>query len=226
MAEMKHPDLMSRLGGIGDAFADGNFRIYSIGSFSSWISFFVQIVAVSWLTWELTGSTVWLAVMALLDIVPNVLLLPLGGAIADRFDRLWVMNIAHALLLVQAAVMAVLSWAGLLTIWPLAILVLIHGTLLSFSVPAMFGMLPRFVAASRLSSAFAVNSSYAQLSVFVGPALAGWIIVDFDITTAFVINVLGYGIHLTSTMFLRTPAGYVKPAKSRHTVVGDMIEGV
>ena len=46
-----------RLGGIGDALADRNFRIYTIGSVISWITFFVQVVAVSWTTWELTHST-------------------------------------------------------------------------------------------------------------------------------------------------------------------------
>ena len=67
-----------RLGGIGDALADRNFRIFSIGSITSWICFFVQVVAVSWTAWELTHSTTWLAIIALLDIAPNVLLVPLG----------------------------------------------------------------------------------------------------------------------------------------------------
>lgn len=47
------------LGGIGEAFADRNFRVHKIGSVISWMSFFVQLVAVSWTTWELTHSTTW-----------------------------------------------------------------------------------------------------------------------------------------------------------------------
>jgi hypothetical protein len=38
------------LGGIGDALADRNFRIYSVGSILSWLSFFIQMVAMSWTT--------------------------------------------------------------------------------------------------------------------------------------------------------------------------------
>jgi len=56
------------LGGIGDAFEDRNFRFYSIGAIVSWLSFFIQMVAVSWSTWELTHSTAWLATVAVLDI--------------------------------------------------------------------------------------------------------------------------------------------------------------
>jgi MFS family permease len=141
------------LGGIGQAFADRNFRIHSMGAIASWISFFVQLVAVSWLTWSLTGSTTWLAIIALLDIIPNILLLPLGGALADRFDRYQIMMIFNPLLLLQSLAMVVLSWLNLLTIEWLAVLVLFHGILLSFSVPAMYGMLPRFVCKDCLSSA-------------------------------------------------------------------------
>ena len=59
----------SILGGIAEAFEDRNFRLYSVGSIVSWLSFFVQAVAVSWTTWELTHSTRWLAIVALMDAV-------------------------------------------------------------------------------------------------------------------------------------------------------------
>ena len=214
------------LGGIGEAFSDRNFRILSIGSIASWVSFFVQLVAVSWLTWELTKSTSWLATVALLDIVPNVVLMPLAGALADRYDRYWIMAITSFLALIQAIVIASLAWLEVLTIVPLAILVLIHGIIISFMVPAMYGMLPRFVGKSRLTSAIAVNSSYAQLAVFIGPALAGWVIASYGVTAAFVINALGYVIYLIVMLFLKTPEGYVKPKKSPHSILGDIKEGI
>ena len=138
-AEEKH-----RFGGIGRAFADRNFRIYSLGAIGSWISFFVQFIAVAWLTWELTKSTTWLAAMALLDIVPSVLLMPFAGALADRHDRHTIMLVTSFLLLIQAAAMAVLAWMNMLTIWPLAALVFLHGIFICFMVPAMYGTLPRF----------------------------------------------------------------------------------
>ncbi len=91
-----------RLGGIGHALADRNFRIFSIGSVTSWFSFFVQVVAVSWTAWELTHSTTWLAIIALLDIAPNVLLVPLGSVLADRYDRFRIEIVAYFLALLQA----------------------------------------------------------------------------------------------------------------------------
>jgi len=214
-----------RLGGIGDALADRNFRIYTIGSVTSWISFFVQVVAVSWTAWELTHSTTWLAIVALLDIAPSVLLIPLGSALADRLDRYRIVVVSYVFALLQASALAILAYAGALTIWPLAILVLLHGAIHSFSVPSSYGMLPRFVARERLASAIAVNSAYTQVAIVAGPALAGWLILRHGVAIAFALNVLGYAVYLSSVAFLRTPADFRQPPKSGRSVLGDLVDG-
>ena len=214
-----------RLGGIGHALADRNFRIFSIGSVTSWFSFFVQVVAVSWTAWELTHSTTWLAIIALLDIAPNVLLVPLGSVLADRYDRFRIEIVAYFLALLQALALAVLAYVDALTIWPLAVLVFFHGAIHSFSVPAAYGLLPRFVARERLASAIAVNSAYTQAAILIGPAFAGWLILHYGSTFAFAINAAGYVVFLISAAFLRTPADFKQAAASGRSVLGDLTDG-
>lgn len=214
-----------RLGGIGDALADRNFRIFSIGSITSWFCFFVQVVAVSWTAWELTHSTTWLAIIALLDIAPNIVLVPLGSVLADRYDRFRIEIVAYVLALLQALALTILAYAGALTIWPLAILVFLHGAIHSFSVPAAYGLLPRFVARERLASAIAVNSAYTQAAIVTGPALAGWLILHHGVAIAFAVNVVGYVIFLGSAAFLRTPADFKQAPRSGRSVLGDLADG-
>jgi MFS family permease len=218
--------LVGKLGGIGDAFADRNFRIYSVGSVVSWLSFFVQMVAMSWTTWELTHSTTWLAVIALLDIAPNLVFLPLGGVLADRFDRFRMMLSASGTAWFHVLALTILADTGTLTILPLAILSFLHGLIHSFSVPAAYGMMPRFIARERLSSAIAVSSAYMQLAIFAGPALAGWIILHYGIAVAYATNVVGYLVFFASVAFLRTPETYVRPAASGRSILGDVVDGV
>src|SRR5262245_49803046 len=110
-------DLRRSLGGIGNAFADRNFRLYSVGSLVSWTTYFVQAIAFSWITWELTHSTLWLAIVALLDILANVAFLPLGGALADRHDRFKMVLIAYALDFLKAVALALLAFTGNLTLF-------------------------------------------------------------------------------------------------------------
>ncbi len=215
-----------RLGGIGEAFADRNFRVYTVGSIISWVAFFMQVVAVSWTAWELTHSTKWLAIIAVLDIVPNLLFVPLASTLADRYDRFRIVVISYVFALLQAAALAVLAYADLLSIWPLAVLVFLHGTIHSFSVPASYGMLPRYVARERLASAIAVNSAYTQVAIVAGPILAGWLIAHHGAAFAFAVNAAGYVAYLASIAFLRTPADYVTPVSKRGTIVGDFIDGL
>ena len=101
----------------------------------------------------------------------------------------------------------------------------LHGAIHSFSVPAAYGLLPRFVARERLASAIAVNSAYTQAAILVGPALAGWVILHYGSAVAFAINVAGYVVFLISAAFLRTPADYQQPPRSDRSVLGDFVDG-
>ena len=218
--------MSGRLGGIADAFADRNFRIYSFGAVVSWLSFFVQMVALSWTTWELTHSTTWLATIAVLDILPNILFLPLGGVLADRYDRFGIIVLSYSAALLQSLALAVLAYTGHLTIIAIAVLAVLHGLIHSFSVPGTYGMMPRFVARERLSSAIAVSASYIQVAIFAGPALAGWIILHYGAAWAFATNVAGYAVYLVSIAFLRTPPDHVPPTPSGRSILADIADGV
>jgi MFS family permease len=214
------------LGGIGEAFGDRNFRWYSIGSIVSWLSFFVQAVAVSWTAWDLTHSTAWLAIVALADATANIVLMPIGGVLADRGDRLRMLLISYACATIQAAILAGLAFSGTLTIYALTALAALHGAAHAFSIPASYGLLPRFVEPRRLSSAIAVGAAYSQLGLFVGPALAGWIILRFGTPAAFASNVVGYGVFFGCVAALRTPAHYRQERAAAKTFARDVLEGV
>ncbi len=214
------------LGGIGEAFGDANFRRYSVGSIVSWLTFFIQAVAIAWVTWNLTHSTKWLAAVALLDSVPMSALAPLGGVVADRHDRFRVLMVCYALATIHAAILAALAFSGRLTVEWLAVLALTHGVIHAFSVPSSFGLLPRFVAPARLPSAIAVASAYTQLGIFVGPALAGWVLLHFGPGVAFASNVAGYSVFFMSASRMRARPDYQPSPPSPKAFAHDLVDGV
>jgi predicted MFS family arabinose efflux permease len=128
--------------------------------------------------------------------------------------------------MLHAVVLTALAFLNLLTIERLAALALFHGVVHAFSVPASFGLLPRFVEARRLPSAIAVSSAYTQLGIFVGPALAGWVILHFGVTVAFASNVAGYAVFFVTASRLQTPAGFRPPAPSAKPFVHDLMAGL
>lgn len=213
------------LGGIGEAFSDRNFRIYSVGSITSWITYFIQVIAFSWATWEITQSTAWLAIVHLLSVGASILFLPLGGVAADRYDRFRLVQGAYALDCLKAAVLAFLAFTDNLGLVAISICAFLHGTIHSFSVPAAYGMIPRFVTRERLAAAIAVNAAYSQFAIFAGPAIAGWILVHGGIAVAFAINVGGYLIYFIAAALLRTPQGYQQPRPESRSLGHDVAAG-
>lgn len=218
--------MASRLGGIGEAFAERNFRVYSIGSITSWITYFVQQIAFSWATWEITHSTMWLAIVALLDIAGNVVFMPVGGVMADRHDRLRILMAAYGCDCLKALALTILAFSGNLNLAVVCVCAFLHGTIHSFSVPASYGLLPRFVSREGLPAAIAVNASYTQFAIFAGPALAGWILVHWGTAVAFAVNVAGYLLYFSTIYFLRTPPDFIQARAPAGSMRVKIAEGV
>jgi MFS family permease len=214
------------LGGIGEAFADRNFRIYSIGSIVSWMTYFVQDIAFSWTAWEITRSTAWLAVVAGLTALATIVFLPLGGVLADRYDRFNMVRIAYAFDLAKTIVLTILAATHRIDLTVVCVAAFLHGLIHSFSIPASYGIMPRFVSPQRLASCIAVNAAYTQLAVFAGPALAGWLLVHGGVAAAFFANVVGYLIYLGNSLLLVTPKGYKQGQPTKASIRQDLFVGV
>jgi MFS family permease len=212
-------------GGIGDAFADRNFRIYSIGAIISWITYFVQAIAFSWITWQVTHSTLWLGVVAFLNVAASLVFLPIGGVLADRYDRLPIVMTAYGFDCAKAGVLCWLAATDRLSLLPICVASFAHGLIHSFSVPAAYGMIPRFVAPDKLANAIGVSAAYSQFAVFAGPAVAGWILVHWGVAAAFATNVAGYIVYFITMAFLRTPPGFRQARAARRTVGEEIFDG-
>jgi hypothetical protein len=86
--------------------------------------------------------------------------------------------------------------------------------------------LPRYIEPRRLSSAIAIGAAYSQLGLFVGPALAGWIILTFGTPAAFASNVVGYIVFFSSVAALRIPVGYRQARIVAKPFARDILDGV
>src|SRR3954449_5645057 len=91
---------------------NANFGLYSAGSAISLVGMWMQRIAIGWLTWQLTGSGFWLGVIAFADFFPVVLVGPIAGAAADRWDRLKVVKASQSIALLQAVALFVLTVSG------------------------------------------------------------------------------------------------------------------
>lgn len=179
-------------GNVARAFASRDYRLYASGNAVSLVGSWMQRVAVGWLGWQLTHSGTWLGLLAFADLFPTVLLSPVAGSVADRYDKIRVIWATQIIAMTQALLLALLTWQGMITIWSLFGLACLLGASNAFNQPARLALIPNLVDRTTLPSAVAINSVIFNSARFLGPALSGIIIAAGSISLAFAINGASY----------------------------------
>jgi MFS family permease len=153
----------------------------------------MERVAMSWLVYRITGSTVALGVIAFCSQFPTFFVAAVAGALADRWSRHRMVVGAQVALMIQAVVLAALVLTNTVQVWHLVVLSIWLGIASGFDIPARQALLVRLVRGSGdLPNAIALNSSMFNAARLVGPALAGMLIGLVGEGTVFLLNALSY----------------------------------
>ena len=154
------------------------------------------------LVYDRTHSAVWAGLTTAARVVPVVVLGPVGGVLADRFDRRRIMIICDlarvALMLLLAAVAA----AGL----PIALAPLIAAAATAAAAPYMpcvAAVTPRVVDDADLPGANAARSAVSGASIILGPALGGVLLFLGSPAAAFAANALTFGLSALAVLAIK-----------------------
>jgi predicted MFS family arabinose efflux permease len=193
-------------GGLGNvvlAFNHRNYRIYAGGNAVSLVGIWMQRIAVGWLAWTLTRSGTWLGVMSMAEFFPVVFLSPLAGALADRRDRVGIIRVTQIAGSIEATLLAVLVYTGMITIELLLGLTLLLGVFNAMAQPSRLALIPTLVDRAALPSALAINAIIFNSARFLGPAVAGIVIARVNVGAAFTVNAATYVAFLIAMTNLR-----------------------
>ena len=216
----------SGFGGIARALTDRNFRIWTVGTSISLIGSWIQRMAVAWLAWKLTNSGAWLGVVAFADLMPTLFVGPVAGALADRWDRMRVTKVAQALLMLQAITLFVLTATDIITIHLLVGLAVCLGVLQAFNQPARLALLPSLVRPENVPTAVAINAIVFNIARFIGPAVAGVVIVQTGVAAAFAINAVTFAFFQIALARIRLPAqSEIAPRSRQRALFRSLVEG-
>jgi MFS family permease len=129
--------------------------------------------AVAFQTYELTRDPLALGWLGLVEAIPALSLVLLGGHVADRRDRRTIVVTTSALLVATASVLAVLSATGAISLAAILVIIFLGGVASGFERPAQTaleaGVIPREEAARGIS----ILGGVSEAASIVGPALAG-----------------------------------------------------
>jgi len=169
-----------------------NFNLFFQGQLLSLVGTWMQKVALVWLVYRLTDSPVQLGLMAFCNQFPTFALAPLGGVLADRWDRRRWLLVLQTLMLFQAAALTALTFSGDVQVWHLYFLSLVLAVASAFEIPARQAFLKDMVGREDLTNAIALNSSMFNGARIAGPAVAGLLVAWAGEGWCFALNTLSY----------------------------------
>jgi MFS family permease len=166
-------------------FSSGPFRKLWAATTLSLFGDFFSYIAMAWLVLQLTGSSLALGTVLVVQALPRAVLMVVGGALADRVSPRLTMLGSMGLRAVVVAPLAVLVLTGRVQMWQIYGIAAVFGIVDAFFMPARSSILPKVVADHELEPGNAVLNVTMSVSIILGPVLGGLIVAVLGIGWAF-----------------------------------------
>jgi MFS family permease len=188
-----------------------NFRIYWFGMFVSLIGTWIQVVAQSWLVFELTKSAFLLGVVGFLSSIPVFLLSLFGGVLADRRNKRNILIATQTTFMFLAFLLAVLTQMKIITPGEIMFIALLNGVVMAFDAPSRQAVVVELVGKDNLFNAIALNSVAFNSSRIIGPALAGVLVAVIGMSGCFYLNGISFLAVIIALFLIHSAAFNPRP---------------
>ncbi len=215
-----------------------DYRYLWTGSTFAGMGVWAMIVARGWLAFNLSdSSSLMVGVVTFAAMIPLVIAAPLGGLLADRFDRRKMISLGYAVNLVQALLLAVLIAFDAVQVWHVVVFAFISGSVRAVIMPSMQALVPNLVPRRDLLNAVALSGIAMHGSRIGGPGLAAPLLATVGVGGAFLLSVFFYAagiffvlrVHTVSRGEVRSEQGMVRNLTEglvysyRHATIGLII---
>lgn len=201
------------------SFAVPNYRLWFAGALVSNVGTWMQRIGQDWLILtQLTDEdAVAVGIASALQFGPQLLLLPLTGLVADRFDRRHVLMVTQAVMGLLGLGLGIITVLGVVELWMVFGFALALGVAAAFDAPARQAFVGELVPATLLSNAVALNSASFNGARLIGPAVAGLLTAWVGPGWTFLINAATFGAVLIALALLRTDqfTPITRPARTK-----------
>jgi MFS family permease len=176
--------------------SDRAFGPYFFGSLISNTGTWLQNIAALLIIFDLTGSAFMAGTVTMVQFGMQLVLSPLSGSLADRFDRRVLMLTGQGLGALSAVTLTILTWVGSSSVVPIIAMVGVAGVGQALTGPAVQAALPGLVPRADLGQAMALHSVTFNLSRAVGPAAGAAMFAAWGPAPTFGVNALSYIIFI------------------------------
>jgi predicted MFS family arabinose efflux permease len=201
-----------------------DFRLLLASSTTSRIGDLLYIVALVAYVYGQTQSAAWVSAATLGRFVPGVVLSPLAGVVADRYERRTAMAVSE---LVQLVAMGVLTAVAALSGPALAVVALstVGAAAATMNQAAATALVTATVPEDELTAANSLMSTVSTIAFTAGPALGGLLLIASGSTVAFGINAATFAVSAAFLLAVRTRSRPTAAAE-HHGLLRELRDGV
>ncbi len=189
-----------------------NFRLLWIGETVSVFGDQFYLVALPWLSLQLTGSGLALGSVLMTAAIPRAAFMLAGGAATDRFSSRTVMLVSNVMRCGIVTLLMLLVYVHVVRLWHLYVIAAAFGTFDAFFYPAYISIVPSLLQPQQLAAGNSLMQGSVQLTGLIGPATAGIAIGGAGLAAAFGVDAASF---LVSVTMLALITGSGAPARQQ-----------
>jgi MFS family permease len=159
------------------AFQHKDYRFFWMARVLGVLAIEMQITALSWQVYQLTGKALDLGLVGLAQFMPFLMLFLISGSVADRYQRKKIMSICVAIQTLCALAFFIMTVTGNANFLAIFTILIFLGIARAFQSPAQSAIVPLLVPKEHFANAIAWTSSGFQMARIAGPGIAGIIII-------------------------------------------------
>lgn len=182
-----------------------DYRNYLTGAFLSEIGNQMQIVAVAWQIYELTGNPAALGLIGVANFLPIIFFSLVGGLAVDKLDRKKVLILMQGIQSILALVLFGATIFHFINPWIIYLILVLVSTSQSFSIPARQSVIPHLVPKKYFMNAVSLNTLQYQTAIMVGPAVAGFLIGGIGVQAVYLLNALSFVFFIGALFSIKVP---------------------
>lgn len=201
-----------------------DFLLFWSGVVLSQIGTRATVAASLWQVYDLTGSIAATGLVGGAQALALVVLSPLGGVLADRWDRRRLLQASQAVAMLVALAMAAVSLAGVAQAWHVIAGVLVTTAAATFDQPCRQALVPALVPREVLPAAIALLNPSREVAVLVGPAIGGLLIAANGPGLVYLLDGISYAALVGVLAAVRVPPLHREDVP--RSIRTDMAEGI
>jgi MFS transporter, DHA3 family, macrolide efflux protein len=189
--------------GIRSLLCSKEYVLLLIANFISRFGDSLDSIAYGWMVYELTGSKLLLGSLFAVNAIPNIVMGPFCGVLADRLNKRILILTGFIGRGITVSLTALLFMTGYLMPWHLFVFTIINSTLETMTAPAIASILPLIISKDDYLSANSFSSSSYRFAELLGTGTAGIIIALTGISGAIFIDGSTFFIAALIILFIK-----------------------